>query len=77
MPHSINYYIQLSDEFSTAIDQLGRQALLELANDCLYKALNYCPVAMPEVPIFIGEDMHNVQHSNLIAIAHGLLSKAV
>lgn len=77
MTHSINYYIQLPDELSTTIDQLGRQAMLELANDCLYKSINFCPDAIPDVAIFIGESTYDVKHSELLRIAHGLLAKAI
>ena len=76
----INYYIQLSDELSTAIDAMGKEQLLELAQECLHyrMILKYPQVHQPyhikESEMFM--DRYGITCYGAVSLAHGCLAKA-
>lgn len=91
MAQPINYYIQLSDEFSTAIDGMTTLSLLDLANICTSMALdtirNKYDFMHPLPNDSIWEETITLcidgnlccwfTVKQLMQLAHGLLAKAV
>ena len=71
MSKPINYYIQLSDEFSTAIDAMNSEQLISLAEDLLVFRRRQDST---EQGVMYGKDLTDTQ---AVQLAYGCLAKAV
>lgn len=81
MTQSINYYIQLSDELSTAIDGMSADELITLAGTLLFcrSVLNNVKSFERFQEVYAQEtlDKYGVTCKGVVTLAHGLLAKAV
>jgi hypothetical protein len=78
MTHPINYYIALSEEFSTAIDAMSKEELIELATKALMRYDTFKTFDdMYRVAITINKRTLYMTRNQYPILAHGLLAKAV
>jgi hypothetical protein len=75
MSKPINYYIQLSDELSTAIDGATKKELIEAATFFL-NAHNYNQSGATTFQ-FNDRVAANIDTNDCLKLAHGLLAKAI
>lgn len=73
MSQSINYYIALSDELSTAIDGMSKEELAVLA----YEVMHWYTKEHNTMTELCHKLMMAVPEKDCILLAHGLLAKAI
>lgn len=76
MTQSINYYIQLSDEISTAIDSMTKEELIYMAFRVLDTYQQHSPFPCKRIYIYNPLKWFKLPNEHLIKLAKGLLDKA-
>ena len=77
MSKPINYYIQLSDELSTAIDAMSKESLTVLAEVWLSMYNSDMSQDYYTVTIDNGINVYAFNRKELLTLCYGLLAKAV
>lgn len=82
MTHSINYYIQLSDELSTMIDNASKKQLADLAHQVMsnwhvLETVEYRNFEEVDYAAKVAKSYGFTENRQMLQLAHGLLAKAV